>query len=93
MFSNNHIECHLWSKGRDCFPGGQNIYLLFNFDIVNSLLKTYGGRERRPNFVNIVVWGALTVGWVVVVRSRKSYLGPAKVASFVFYSRMGTKGE
>ena len=24
--------------------------LLFNFDIVNLLLKTNGGRGRRPNF-------------------------------------------
>ena len=28
--------------------------LLFNFDIVNLLLKTNGGRVRRPNFV--ILW-------------------------------------
>ena len=50
----------------DRFPGGPEVHLLFNSDIVNSLLKTTGG-ETRPAFV-IVVWSALiTGGWVVVV--------------------------
>ena len=25
--------------------------LLFNFDVVNLLLKNNGGKDRRPNFV------------------------------------------
>ena len=33
----------------DCFLGGENMNLLFNYDVVNFLLKTNGG-ERRPNF-------------------------------------------
>ena len=31
------------------FPGGQNICQLFNFDIVNFLLKTNDGRDKRTN--------------------------------------------
>ena len=34
--------------------------LLFNFDIVNLLLKTNGGRVRRPNFV--ILWLGV-LGW------------------------------
>ena len=30
---------------------------LFGSDIVNPLLKR--GRDRRPNYVNVVVWSAL----------------------------------
>ena len=42
--------------------------LLFNFDVVNLLLKNNGGKDRRPNFVIFVVWSALNVDvWVVVV--------------------------
>ena len=60
-------------------------HLLFNSDIVNLLLKTNLGRNRRPNFVVFVVWNTLVVGvLVLVVWSRKSCLGPAKIASFVF---------
>ena len=33
--------------------------LLFDSDIVNLLLKTKVGRDRRPNYVNVVVWSAL----------------------------------
>ena len=59
--------------------------LLFNSDIVNLLLKTNMGRDRRPNFVIFVVWSALIVGrWVVVAWSRKSCLGPVEISSFVF---------
>ena len=51
----------------DRFPGGSEVHLLFNSDIVNSLLKTTG-RETRPAFDILVVWSALiTGGWVVVV--------------------------
>ena len=37
----------------------QNIYLLFNSDIVDFLFKTNRGRDRRPNFVVFVVWSVL----------------------------------
>ena len=33
--------------------------LLFGSEIVNLLLKTKVGRDRRPNNVNVVVWSAL----------------------------------
>ena len=33
--------------------------LLFDSEIVNLLLKTKVGRDRRPNNVNVVVWSAL----------------------------------
>ena len=59
--------------------------LLLNSDIVNLLLKTNMGRDRRPNFVIFVVWSALIVGrWVVVAWPRKSCLGPAEISSFAF---------
>ena len=32
---------------------------LFDSDIVNLLLKTKGGRDRRPNYMNVVVWSTL----------------------------------
>ena len=42
-------------------------------------------RERRPNFVIFVVWSSLIVGgWVKVARGRRSCLGPAENACFVF---------
>ena len=37
------------------------MYLLFNSDLVNFLLKTNGERDRWPNFVMFVVWSALIV--------------------------------
>ena len=51
-----------------CFPGGQEVYLLSNSDIMNHLLKTTGrGRDRKTNFVIFVVWSTLIVdGWVMV---------------------------
>ena len=36
--------------------------LLFNSDMVNPLLKTNGGRDRRPNFVIFVASNAPIVG-------------------------------
>ena len=33
--------------------------LLFDSEIVNLLLKTKVGRDRRPNYVNVVVRSAL----------------------------------
>ena len=48
-----------------CFLEEQSISLLFNSDILNFMLKTDGGRTRKPNFVIFVVWSALIVGvWV-----------------------------
>ena len=41
-------------KVRIGFLGWQNIYQLFNFDIVNFLLKTNDGRDKRTNL--ILVW-------------------------------------
>ena len=32
---------------------------LFDSDIVNLLLKTKRGRDRRPNYMNVVVWSTL----------------------------------
>lgn len=51
--------------------------MLFNFDFVQFLFKTNGGRDKWSNFAIFVVWKALIVGgWVAVVQSRKFYLGP-----------------
>ena len=54
---------------------------------MNLLLKTIDRRDRKPNFVIFVVSSAVTLSrWVVLVLSRKSYLGPAEIASYVFLS-------
>ena len=46
----------------ECFPGGENVNLLFNSDIVNLLLKFNEGRSKRVFFS---VWNAFIVGgWV-----------------------------
>ena len=59
--------------------------MLFNSDAVNRLLKTNGGRDRRPNFVIFLVWSGLIFGgWMVVVWSRKFRLGLTEISSFVF---------
>ena len=56
--------------------------LLFDFDVVNLLLKNNGGRDRRLNFVNFVVWSALNIdSWVLVGWGRESCLGPAEISS------------
>ena len=61
------------------------MYLLFNSYIMNLYLKANGRRNRRPNFVIFVVCCALIVGrWLVVERSRKSFLVLAEFESFVF---------
>ena len=61
------------------------MYLVFSSNIVNLLLQANGGRIRRLNFVIFVVWGTLIAGeWVLMTGSRKSCLGPAEIASFVF---------
>ena len=68
---------------------------MFNFDIVNLLLNINRGRNKRPNFVILVVWYTLIVGGLVLLRvlvawSRKSCLGPLKSHLLCpwFYSRM-----
>ena len=72
------------------FAVRENMYLLFNSDTVNLVCDILiGGRNRRPNFVTFVVWSTLIVGGWVVMRvlvawSKKSCLGPAEIASFVF---------
>ena len=44
---------------------------LFTFDVMNSLSKSNGGRERRPNFVFCMVVSVLFVsGWVVMAWSK-----------------------
>ena len=59
--------------------------LLFNSDIVNLLLKTNGGRYRRPNFNIFEVWSALLVDrWVAVAWNRKPCLELAEISSFMF---------
>ena len=37
------------------------MYLLLDSDIVSCLIKTNGGRDRRPNFAIFVVWIALNL--------------------------------
>ena len=75
------------------------MYLLFNSDIANLLLKTSWGevRDRRPKLVIFVVWsifivvavvvgggGGVCVGGMFVAWSRKSFLGSVQIAYFVF---------
>ena len=43
----------------DRLSRGESTDFLFGSDIVNPLLKTKRGRDRRPNYVNVVVWSAL----------------------------------
>ena len=53
---------------QDRFPGGKNIHFLFNFDIVNLLLKTNReGGDRRSNFVLFVVGSGFIVSELLVV--------------------------
>ena len=54
--------------------------LLSNSDIMILLLKTNGGRDRRPNFVIFLIWRALMLvaGWwwlraEILVYSRLKY--------------------
>ena len=59
--------------------------LFFDSDMMNPLLKTNGGRDRRFNFVIFVVWSALIVGRLVVVTwGRKSCFRLAEISSLVF---------
>ena len=51
----------------------------------NLLLKTNGGRDKRPNFVFGSLESALIVSaWAVLDCGKKSYLGPAEIPFFVF---------
>ena len=68
--------------------------LVFNSDILNLMLKTNEERDRRSNFVIFVVRSDLIVGRrVVLVWSRKSTLGPAEIASFVFLALFQDRGR
>ena len=64
-------------------PASENMFFLFNSDIVNLFLNNNGGgRNRRPNFdIFVVSYTLIFGGWVLVgvlvVWSRKSCLGPA----------------
>ena len=58
---------------------------------MNLLLKTNrgegerGGGDTEGLILLLVVWIALIVcGWMVVACGRKSFLGAAKISSFVF---------
>ena len=45
-----HIRVCIWRSEIVSFER-QNIYLLFNYDIVNYLLRTNGSRERRAHLL------------------------------------------
>ena len=85
---------------RDHFPGGASIYLLFNSDILNFLLKTNVGRHKRLNFVIFVVWSAwiLVGGWQLsgtesLIQSRLNRICcDANLLCSWFYSRTGEAG-
>ena len=46
------------SGGSRSFPVRRKYILLFNSNVLNFLLKTNVGRNRRPNFVIFVIWSA-----------------------------------
>ena len=43
----------------DRLSRGVNMDLLFDSDIVNLLLKTKGGRDKKPNYIYVVVSSTL----------------------------------
>ena len=53
----------------DHFPGGRNIDLFFDSDMVNTLLKTNARRDRQLNCVIFVVWSAIIVGSLAEISS------------------------
>ena len=59
------------------------MYLVFNPDIVSLLLNTNGGETVLQFWSTLIVVGSVLVG-VLLAWSRKSCLGPAEIASFVF---------
>ena len=68
------------------FPVGADKKFAFQFSYYELSVKNQWGRDRAPNFVIFLVWGALIVTrWVVVAWSRNSCLGPAEIASLVFF--------
>ena len=54
--------------------------LFFDSDIV-SLLKTKGGRDRRPNYVIIVVWSAKVSSLVFLVLFKDGTQAESRVLS------------
>ena len=68
----------------------------FYSDMVSSLLKTIGMRDRRFNFVIFLVWSALIVDkWLVVAWGEKSCFGMAEISSLMFLVlfKYGTQSE
>ena len=58
---------------------------------MNLLLKTNGGRGRKPNFAVFVVWSALIVSrWMVVTWF--IFCVPGLIQGWVCSSRMGDVG-
>ena len=69
----------------DHFPGGRNIDLFFDSDMVNTLLKTNARRDRQLNYVIFVVWSAIIVGRRLVVAWGGNFLfSLAEISSLVF---------
>ena len=71
--------------------------LFFNSDMVNPLLKTNGGRNRRPNFVILCGLGCFNGRRVVGggFGGRKSRFGRDEISSLLFLVlfKDGTQGE
>ena len=65
-------------------PLGWNTYLLFNTDIVKFVWKTDEVGRQKALFCNFLFFGGASIfgRWGVVGWGRKSYLGPAEIASF-----------
>ena len=65
--------------------------LLFNFDVLNLLLKNNRGRNRRPNFI-CVDWKALNVDGGGL--RQEPCLGPAEISSLrSWLNSRSTQGE
>ena len=59
--------------------------MFFDSDTVNPQLKTNARRDRRYNFVILVVWSAIIVGrWLVVAWGGNSCFSLAEISSLVF---------
>ena len=66
------------SNSTTSFPGMENMNLLFNSDIVNLLLKTNVGRDRRTN--------------VVILDCFNCWWEGGEVGGSLFYSWVGDAG-
>ena len=81
------IKC--WDPDEDSDTGGPSSitvrmeYLLFNTDIVNFVWKTKEGEAESIVLLIFVLWRCLNLRWMRLVEwGRKTYLGPAEIASF-----------